>query len=58
LTTPAGFYNNVVGGTGFWDNPCPTGMYCLAGTTSSTGYALSEGKTGYAILCPKGTFRS
>jgi len=33
-------------------------MYCLAGTTSKVGYALADGESGKATLCPKATFRS
>lgn len=57
LTTPAGYYTDVDGATNFFDTPCPTGMYCHAGTLSSVGYALADGQTNYPILCPKGTFR-
>jgi len=33
-------------------------MYCLAGTTTDVGYALADGESNKATLCPKATFRS
>ncbi len=58
LQTPAGYYTSSAASITYFDTPCPTGMYCLAGTLSATGYALTSGMTNYAILCPKGTFKS
>ena len=57
LQSPAGYYTQGTANTNFFDTPCPAGMYCAAGTTSSVGYALADGQIGFPVLCPKGTFR-
>lgn len=57
ITTPEGFYTNVVASTSFFQNKCPAGMYCPAGRTSGNGYDVSVALTN-AIICPSSTFRS